>query len=140
MLERLFELIIARCANGETVRIKNFGTFKMRMMKGRILKSPLMEGGEIEFPDTQVLRFHQSTVAKEMLNKLAPTDKAKKKAKGEAAKAKKKAKGEAAGVDADLEALDAETDAVVKKSKKKSKKKGNKKSKNKSPKKKGNGE
>lgn len=73
-LEDFFSLIIAKCAAGETVRIKNFGTFKMKTMKGRTLTSPLMEGGEISFPDTQVLRFHQSAVAKGQLNKLAPAD------------------------------------------------------------------
>lgn len=83
-LERLFELIIEKCAEGDTVRIKNFGTFKMRTMKGRTLKSPLMPDGEVTFPDTQVLRFHQSTVAKEKLNQLSPA------VPVEAKKAKKK--------------------------------------------------
>ena len=99
-LEDFFNLIIAKCAAGETVRIKNFGTFRMRTMKGRTLKSPLMEGGEISFPDTQVLRFHQSQVAKGKLNELAPADEApakkatKKASKGKGGKKKvsKKAK------------------------------------------------
>lgn len=72
-LEDFFNLIIKKCSEGQTVRIKNFGTFRMRTMKGRTLKSPLMEGGEISFPDTQVLRFHQSGIAKGKLNELAPT-------------------------------------------------------------------
>lgn len=89
-LEEFFNLIIAKCAAGETVRIKNFGTFKMRTMKGRTLKSPLMEGGEISFPDTQVLRFHQSQVAKGKLNELAPTDEKPKTSKKTSKKAGKK--------------------------------------------------
>lgn len=91
-LEKLFELIIQRCSEGETVRIKNFGTFRMRTMKGRTLKSPLMEGGQITFPDTQVLRFHQSTVAKKLLNELSPAVKSdgEKKAKKKVGKKKGK--------------------------------------------------
>jgi nucleoid DNA-binding protein len=68
VLEDFFNTIIEHCKNGETVRIKNFGTFKARVYKGRTLKSPLLEDGEITFGDQLVLRFHQSLVAKRRLN------------------------------------------------------------------------
>jgi len=68
VVEDFFDKIIEHCRNGETVRIKNFGTFKARVYKGRTLKSPLLEDGEITFGDQLVLRFHQSLVAKRKLN------------------------------------------------------------------------
>jgi len=89
-LEDFFNLILKKCAEGETVRIKNFGTFRMKTMKGRTLKSPLMEGGQITFPDTQVLRFHQSAVAKQSLNDMAPADEAAKPAKAAGTATKRK--------------------------------------------------
>lgn len=84
VLDRFFELILEKCAEGERVHIKNFGSFTMKLFKGRTLTSPLMEGGEVTFSDSQTLRFSQSSVAKAKLNELAPPDgkKSKKNKKG----------------------------------------------------------
>lgn len=96
VLERFWEVIIEHCRNGETVRIKDFGTFKARVYKGRTLKSPLLEDGEVTFDDQLVLRFHQSVVAKRKLNqdfgKKASAKKSSKKASAKKASAKKAGK------------------------------------------------
>jgi len=63
-----FNLIIEECRSGETVRIKNFGTFAAKEYKGRKLVTPVMDGGEIYFGDSLALRFRQSQVAKMKLN------------------------------------------------------------------------
>lgn len=97
VLDRFFELVVQKCAEGETVRIKNFGSFSMKTFPGRTLKSPLMEGGEVTFPDTQVLRFSQSSVAKALLNKLAPPDGKKPKASAKKAGSAKKKTGKKTG-------------------------------------------
>lgn len=68
VLQKFFDLILEKCANGESVRITGFGTFKARIHKGRTLKSPLLENGEITFEDALVLRFTSSAVAKRKLN------------------------------------------------------------------------
>jgi nucleoid DNA-binding protein len=76
----LFKAIMRRVKSGEKVIIKGFGVFSAKLLKGRTLKTPLMEGGEAKFPDAWVLRFHQSNLAKAFLNKdVKPTRKKKKK-------------------------------------------------------------
>lgn len=81
VLERFFELILERVASGERVHIKNFGSFSMKLYRGRTLNSPLMEDGEVTFGDRQTLRFSQSQKAKAKLNELAPPDGKTKKSK-----------------------------------------------------------
>lgn len=77
----VFDDIVARVARGEEVKVQGFGTFKRKMHKGRTLKSPLLDGGEVEYPDSYVLKFHQSPIAKTTLNVAAAKDPAGKKDK-----------------------------------------------------------
>jgi nucleoid DNA-binding protein len=70
-VREFFRVIIRRVRNGEKVHIKGFGVFSAKLLKGRVVKTPLMEGGEIRFTDTLVLRFHQAQEAKEELNRQA---------------------------------------------------------------------
>lgn len=93
----IFEEILKRCSNGERVRIKGFGSFEMKVYPGRTLVTPAVNDGQpITFPDSQMLKFKQSSQAKERLNAKAPVG-GKKKSKngksGKSAKAKAKAKG-----------------------------------------------
>jgi len=90
-LNAFFENILKRCASGEDVHITGFGTFKARIHKGRTLKSPLLEGGEISYDDLLVLRFSASASAKRKLNSGAKPKKSKK-GKKVAKKGKKVAK------------------------------------------------
>lgn len=66
-----FGLITERVATGASVRVRGFGTFEAKMMKGRQVKSPLMKNGSIKFGDQLVLRFRQSQTAKKAINELA---------------------------------------------------------------------
>lgn len=68
LLEEFFNHILNTLKEGETVRIKNFGTFSAKVYKGRTIKSPVIPGGKKEFGDNLVLRFHQATGAKQRLN------------------------------------------------------------------------
>jgi hypothetical protein len=69
LIEEMFMAIVDECRSKEgSVRIKDFGTFSARLNKGRKLKTPLMEDGEVEFGDMLLLKFHQSTVSKKRLN------------------------------------------------------------------------
>jgi len=80
-----FETILAMVASGDKVRIKGFGTFERRNYKGRTLVTPAVNNGEpITYPDSFVLKFHQSTLAKRRINIVAK--KAERAAKEAAAK------------------------------------------------------
>jgi len=84
VVANIFETILAMTANGDLVRIKGFGTFQRRKYKGRTLRTPAVNNGEpITYPDSFVLKFHQSTLAKRRINIVAK--KAEKAAKDAAA-------------------------------------------------------
>jgi len=68
-LEDFFQMIISSCKDGSEVRIKNFGTFSAKVLKGRKVKSSALHAGEVDFDDALVLRFRQSAVCKKELNK-----------------------------------------------------------------------
>lgn len=96
-----FEAILAAVSRGEKVRIKGIGTFERKLYKGRTLVTPAVNEGEpIKYPDSYVLKFHQSQLAKRRLNIVAkkqaasepPKSSKKKAAAVEAAKPAKKAK------------------------------------------------
>ncbi len=92
-LNRLWKIIIQRCAAGETVYIKGFGTFKAKLYPGRTVKSPLLKHGEIDFADSWNIKFHQSKTAKATLNDLRKPKKSKKpKKSNKTEKAKARAK------------------------------------------------
>ncbi len=67
IVEEFFKAIVEKCAGGERVKIKDFGTFKVVMMKGRKLKTPLMEG-ETRSSDMLILKFRQANSSKKALN------------------------------------------------------------------------
>jgi nucleoid DNA-binding protein len=65
-LETFFRKILEHVKAGEAVHIKNFGVFRQQKLKGRKLKTPLVE--VTEFEDSIVIRFKQSANAKAFLN------------------------------------------------------------------------
>lgn len=67
-LEAFFQKIIEECKKGNRVKLKNFGAFEAKVLKGRTVKSPLWEGGEAVMDDLLVLRFSVTAKAKRALN------------------------------------------------------------------------
>jgi nucleoid DNA-binding protein len=69
IVEEIFEEIFTRVKAGDQVRIKGFGTFQAKKYPGRTLTSPTVNGGEpVQFPDSMMLKFRQSHLAKVRLN------------------------------------------------------------------------
>lgn len=96
----VFETILAMVASGEKVRLKGFGSFERKLYPGRTLTTPAVNGGEpMKYPDSYLLKFHQSNLAKRRINIAAK--KAKRAAKEQAAdeKPKKPKKGAVEVVD-----------------------------------------
>src|SRR6478752_10866572 len=72
IVANLFEAILASVSRGEKVRIKGIGTFERKLYKGRTLVTPAVNEGEpIKYPDSFVLKFHQSQLAKRRINIVA---------------------------------------------------------------------
>ncbi len=72
IVANLFEAILASVSRGEKVRIKGIGTFERKLYKGRTLVTPAVNDGKaIKYPDSYVLKFHQSQLAKRRINIVA---------------------------------------------------------------------
>jgi nucleoid DNA-binding protein len=68
LIEAMFEEINEMCRNGEKVGINNFGTFQAKIIKGRVLKTPLAPEGKFKFGDMLIMKFRQASKAKKRLN------------------------------------------------------------------------
>lgn len=91
MVANVFETILAMVAGGEKVRVKGFGSFERKLYPGRTLTTPAVNGGEpMKYPDSYLLKFHQSNLAKRRINIAAK--KAKRAAKAQAAEPTEKPK------------------------------------------------
>lgn len=68
LIEAMFAEITEKCRAGDTVKIKDFGSFSVRINKGRTIKTPLVEGGEIKSGDILLMKYHQANKSKKRLN------------------------------------------------------------------------
>lgn len=93
--QRLFQIIMDRLKTGETVQVKGFGTFRAKLLKGRTMSSPLVEGGQTSFGDKLLIKFHSAPVAKKYMSHDLATKKPKADKGEKNAKPAKKAKPEA---------------------------------------------
>jgi nucleoid DNA-binding protein len=73
VLKNFFDQIIRLCGDGEEVRIRNFGVFYTRLIKGRKITTPVLSEGAMNFKDTIALKFRQSPNAKKKLNQTGET-------------------------------------------------------------------
>jgi len=85
-----FQAILKRVAGGETVTIRNFGSFKRRHRRGGVIKTSMIPGGEATYPEGHNIRFTISGNARTRVSVVAAKElgikppKLKKKATGEA--------------------------------------------------------
>jgi nucleoid DNA-binding protein len=64
LFKHLFDKIMEACADGESVRVSGFGTFRPRVLKGRQVNSPIIDGGTSSFEDVVLIKFKQHRTSK----------------------------------------------------------------------------
>lgn len=67
-MDAFYKMILKKVAEGERVTLPGIGTFYAREMKGRTLNSPVLPGGQVDFPDQMILRFRAAGEARRVLN------------------------------------------------------------------------
>jgi nucleoid DNA-binding protein len=67
-IKNVFNAILARTKNGERVLIKDFGTFEVKHVKERLIKSPQIPTGEAKVEAHDVIKFRPSPATKVVLN------------------------------------------------------------------------
>ena len=68
MLEAFMELAVMHLAAGDEITLRTFGTFDLRVAKGKIGRNPKQPNSEVMIPDRCVVRFKPS---KELKSRVA---------------------------------------------------------------------
>jgi nucleoid DNA-binding protein len=68
MLESFMELAVKHLAAGNEITLRTFGTFDLRVAKGKIGRNPKQPNSEVMIPDRCVVRFKPS---KELKSRVA---------------------------------------------------------------------
>jgi len=64
VVQRTFDCIIDSLSKGETVELRNFGVFKVKMRKGRMGRNP-RTGDAVPIPEKKVVTFKPGLVMKQ---------------------------------------------------------------------------
>jgi len=73
-IQKTFEVMLELLTKSTELRVHKFGTFKRKLMKGRTITSPVLEGGSITYGDKWVLNFSAHASAKQWLNAKLPIE------------------------------------------------------------------
>jgi nucleoid DNA-binding protein len=68
MVESFMELVSRNLAEGNEVTLRTFGTFDLRVARGKIGRNPKQPNSEVQIPDRYVVRFKPS---KELKSRVA---------------------------------------------------------------------
>jgi nucleoid DNA-binding protein len=68
MLESFMELAVKHLAAGDEITLRTFGTFDLRVAKGKVGRNPKQPNSEVMIPDRCVVRFKPS---KELKSRVA---------------------------------------------------------------------
>ena len=64
VVQRTFDAIIDALNDGQSIELRNFGIFKVRVRKGRIGRNP-RTGEQVPIPDKKVVTFKPGLIMKE---------------------------------------------------------------------------
>lgn len=65
MLESFMDLVVKHLADGNEITLRTFGTFDLRVAKGKIGRNPKQPNSEVVIPDRCVVRFRPSKELKD---------------------------------------------------------------------------
>jgi len=65
MLESFMDLVVKHLAAGDEITLRTFGTFDLRVAKGKIGRNPKQPNSEVVIPDRCVVRFRPSKELKD---------------------------------------------------------------------------
>jgi len=72
VLETLLETVTSELAEGNTVVIRNFGSFQVREMKGKVGRNPKNPGLDMKIPPRAVVKFKPGKEMKEKVARILP--------------------------------------------------------------------
>lgn len=73
VVQRTLDIIADTLAKGDTVELRNFGVFEVRLTKSKVGRNPKVPNSEVKIPPAATVKFKTGKLLKERLEKLTPT-------------------------------------------------------------------
>jgi nucleoid DNA-binding protein len=77
IVQRTLDYISEAVAKGETVELRNFGVFEVKVRKARVGRNPNKPEKDVRIPPRAVVKFKAGKKLRDRVIKLTPTEKAK---------------------------------------------------------------
>jgi len=74
VVQRTLDYISEAVARGETVELRNFGVFEVKVRKARVGRNPNKPEKDVRIPPRAVVKFKPGKEMKEAVIKLTPAD------------------------------------------------------------------
>lgn len=72
VLETMMETITSELATGNAVVMRNFGSFQVREMKGKVGRNPKNPGQDMKIPPRAIVKFKPGKEMKERVARILP--------------------------------------------------------------------
>ena len=72
VLETLLDTVTGELAKGNSVVMRNFGSFQVREMKGKVGRNPKNPGQDMQIPARAVVKFKPGKEMKERVARILP--------------------------------------------------------------------
>jgi nucleoid DNA-binding protein len=74
IVQRTLDYISAAVARGETVELRNFGVFEVKIRKARIGRNPNSPAKDVRIPPRAVVKFKPGKEMRDLVIKLTPPE------------------------------------------------------------------
>src|SRR3954462_14002007 len=74
VIQKTLDYIAAALANGETVELRNFGVFEVKVRKARVGRNPNAPAADVPIPPRAVVKFKPGKEMREAVLKLTPQE------------------------------------------------------------------
>jgi nucleoid DNA-binding protein len=72
VVQKTLDIILAAVARGETVELRNFGVFEVKVRKARIGRNPNAPADDVPIPPRAVVKFKPGKEMRDQVFKLTP--------------------------------------------------------------------
>ncbi|MDB6029110.1 MAG: integration host factor subunit beta [Verrucomicrobiales bacterium] len=74
VIQKTFDYISDAVAKGETVELRNFGVFEVKVRRARVGRNPNRPEKDVPIPERTVVKFKPGKEMREAVIKISPTD------------------------------------------------------------------
>jgi nucleoid DNA-binding protein len=71
VIQQTLDHITTALANGDTVELRNFGVFEVKLTKPRIGRNPNVPGSEFKIPERATVKFKSGKIMRQKVSKLS---------------------------------------------------------------------